>query len=195
MARPKGSKNKAKSPTKKKAAAPKPKAAADEKIKGKKASAPDTGPLAGTAHNLKKVRLLIEPFYERYSNIMTSQQSDNASHNASKRDLFEDAANDLGTKKRLVRQALAEKWRFVQQQAKEEEMERDEVEHLDTMREALGLYGDTPLGQAAMKNAEKKAEASKNAATNGKGGDKVVSMPERATTGAEMAAEEAQTAA
>jgi hypothetical protein len=169
----------ARAPKRARAKAPKAKAVDQGR---KKEAAPDKGPLSGTAHNLTQVRKLIRPFYGRYRSIMESQASDNASHNSDKGALFEDIANELGTKKRLVRMAFREMYTHERQEEIEAEMDRTDLAHVDTMREALGLYAETPLGQAALKQA---------------GSGKVVQMSERDSTSRdrEEAQEEAPAAA
>lgn len=170
MARPRKSKASKGAKTK----APKAAKPVDQEVKGsKKASAPDKGPLSGAGHNLTAVKRLILPFRDRYNKILDDKETESASYMADARVLIEDAANDLGCSKRLVRMALQDQRRKMKQDEKESEMDRAEVDQLDTMRDALGLYSDTPLAQAAIKASVAKQKEPK-AAANGSG--KVVQM-------------------
>ena len=138
------------------AKAPKAPKAVDQELKGaKKAAAPDKGPLSGAGHNLTAVRKLIVPFAGRYNNLLDEKASNAASFMADARVLIEDAANELGTKKRLVRMALQENRRLLLQSRKEAEMDRADLDVVDTLNEALGNYASTELGQAAVKAATK----------------------------------------
>lgn len=185
MARPKKSKAaKAKTAKTTKAKAPKP---VDKELKGKKKGddAPDTGPLSGTAHNVTAVRKLVVPFAERYNRLLDDKASEAASFMAHVRVLIEDAANDLGCKKSVVREALQRNRRIHKDAEKDAERDREQLDQRDTIEDALGHFTDTPLGAAAVsrEKAEKpkdaqaspKAAAAKKA-TNGSG--KVVQMPE-----------------
>ena len=137
--------------------APKQAKATDEKIKGAKSGGADRGPLSGTGHNLTQVRKIIGPYAQRYNKLLDQKEEENARYMADARVLIEDAANDLGCKPRLVRMALQEQRRVARQEEKEKGMDKAELDQLVTMQDALGLFADTPLGQAATKAAEAKA--------------------------------------
>lgn len=179
MARPK--KSKAKAPAKTKA----PKAV-DKELKAKKEKgddAPDTGPLSGTGHNLNKVRQLVVPFAQRYNRLLDEKASEAASYMADVRVLIEDAANELGCKKSVIREALNRNRRIHKDAEKDAERDRQELSQRDTIEDALGHYSDTPLGAAAVqrektekpKRTKPKPAAAKKSA-NGTGN--VVQMPE-----------------
>jgi hypothetical protein len=153
-----------------------PPKAVDQEIKGsKKVVAQDTGPLSGAGHNLTAVQKLIVPYSKRYNKILDEKASTAAAFMADVRVLIEDAANDLGCKKRLVRMALQEKRRLLKVEEKENDMDREELDQLDTMYEALGNYAELPLGEAAIK-AEAKAKAAAKPRANK--GNNVVALGE-----------------
>lgn len=176
--------------------APKQAKATDEKIKGAKSGGADRGPLSGAGHNLTQVKKLILPYKDRYNRYLDQKEEENARYMADVRTMIEDAANDLGCKMRLVGIALKEQRRAMKQEEKEKEMDQAEVDQLDTMRDALGLFADTELGQAATKAAQAKPTPNPKAPAKAKvsvtakkskanGSGTVVPMPAKESTLAE----------
>ena len=135
-----------------------PKAAA-EAVSQKKATKSDrkqaatSGPLASTGHNLRKVKEAVVPFAERYNSLLNAKEENAAEYMSDVKELLEEAANDLGCPRKIVRQALQDQRRQIKQGDKEAELEPTERDQLETLRDALGLFSDTPLGQAAVKKA------------------------------------------
>lgn len=126
-----------------------------KRARGRKASSGESA-AAGIGHNLTSVKKAIGGFYNRYAAILDEKESVTAGYMSDCRVLIEDAANDLGCSKRLVRMALQSRRRQDKEEAKEREMEGADVDTLDMLKAALGVFGDTPLGQAAL---NRKAES------------------------------------
>jgi len=65
------------------------------------------------------------------------------------KNLLEKAANETGIPRSIMRTALSEDRREKKRIAAEKEMEPDERTQLKSLRDALGIFLNTPLGQSA----------------------------------------------
>jgi len=92
---------------KKKAKAPKvPKEAAEKKPKAAKANRKETRESPGAGHNLASLRAQGADFVERFINLSDAMASDMAGYRSDFKNLYEEAANDLGLKKSVITKEL-----------------------------------------------------------------------------------------
>lgn len=134
--------------------------------RGKKASPPvtehdddDDDGVAPVGHNLKITKSGAAGFAKRYNNLLDDKESRDGEIMASVKDLIEEGAQKLGCPRKVLRIALKEQRAEMKREAREKEMEPDTLDALDKLRDALGLFSDTPLGAAAVAAAGSEASA------------------------------------
>lgn len=136
------------------------------KGKAKKAAAPKRAPAkkkdkdapAGSGHNLTQLKRVVESAAARYNKLLDDKESQAGEIMSSVKDLIEESANKAGCKRKHIRQALQEQRADKKKLAAEQEMEPGDLEELESLRDALGLFGDTPLAQAALQREDAKTE-------------------------------------
>lgn len=88
-------------------------------------------------------------FYQRYANLSASFDSHAGEYRSDVKELYNEGANDLGLSRRIMgmefKRIRAEQKRL----KRENELEPEEKEGLENLRDALGEFADTPLGRAA----------------------------------------------
>jgi hypothetical protein len=103
--------------------------------------------IAGPGHNLTSIKKVIGPYFKRYNNLLNEKEEKVAEFTEDANALIEDAANDLGAPRSIVRMALADRRREMKRAMKERKMDPANVEALHTFQAALG---GTPLGDWAV---------------------------------------------
>lgn len=124
--------------------------------RGKKASAKKVnGEGAGAGHNIRITKKAALEFAGRYNNIQNAKEAEAEKYKEDTAELVQEAAGAMGVSKKIARQALKEQRSEMKREEREREMEPGELVDLDKLRDALGLFADTPLAAAALAKAEK----------------------------------------
>lgn len=131
----------------------KPKKSGRGKASGPKVLA-DDGPKSG--HNVRISKPVMADYSMRFNRIQDDKEDEMAKFKEDTDSLIEEVANTLGVSKKNARQSLKEDRAEKKREAREKEMEPDALQELDKLRSALGLFEDSPLGQAAVKAASPK---------------------------------------
>jgi hypothetical protein len=89
-------------------------------------------------------------FFERFTNLSNDFDTKAGEFRSDVKELYEEAATELGTSRKII----GLEFRRVRQKQKalkrERELEADEKDQLEVLRDALGDFAETPLGAAAL---------------------------------------------
>lgn len=120
--------------------------------KGGRAKAKKDGS-AGAGHNLVLKPKECKEFFDRLDNLHTDHESVTGEFMLDCKAIYEEMANKTGCPRSICRS----EYNFRRQEKKrldrEKAMEPGQRQVLDSLRDALGSLGDTPLGRAAQKAA------------------------------------------
>ena len=108
------------------------------------------GAVAGPGHNLSQTELrkVAAPFIDRLDRLHDGKEAKAGEFMADIKTVYDDMAGKLGIKRSSCRTVYQDHRREKKRQAREAEMEAQERDDLDRLRDAVGLAG-TPLGDAA----------------------------------------------
>lgn len=106
-----------------------------------KKKAKEDGPTVG--HNLVELKKLLVPELNAIIGKFTDMESDMGSYRAELKDMYANAANKVGAKKKLIRELVAEIRAAQRKEAIEKERDGAESEDMDALRASLA---GTPFG-------------------------------------------------
>ena len=112
------------------------------------------------SNNFKLNRTECKAFFDRLDNLHDEKETKNAEFMSDIKELYGEASDGLGITKKAIRHVYAQHRQTLKRLAKEKEMEADDQDQVDKLRLALGSYASTPLGKAAVEDAELLAEES-----------------------------------
>lgn len=143
------------------------------------------GPAMG--HNLNKVRDAALPLVKKFFNLQDAMDSDMAGYRKDFKDLYEEAANEIGMKKSLVVKEFKRLLRNKREEEKEMMMERAEADQVDMLRASLEsleeVKGLGPLGAWAVGQVKR----GQGAQVEAEGGNAEAAGEEEAETETELA--------
>jgi hypothetical protein len=125
----------------------------------KKASAKKANGEGGMGHNIRITKKVAKEFSDRFNNIQREKADEAEKFKADIDVLIQDAADSMGCSKAVVRQGFREQWAELKREEREKAMDPERLQSLDKLRDALGLFADSPLGAAAVAKAEKSVDA------------------------------------
>jgi len=105
-------------------------------------------------HNMTAIRKQAKDFYGRFNKLLDEKEKLSGEIMSDVKALYEEGANEIGCSRKILRIVLTEARAEMKKEARDKEFDQVEQESLETLRDALGLLGDLPLGQAALKKAE-----------------------------------------
>jgi hypothetical protein len=108
----------------------------------------DAGP-AGLGHNLTKIKQTLKKYALEHDRLLGEKEEFDGKMMMAVRGVYEDASNDLGVPRKIVRIGLTDLRREKKRKQMLSELETEDRESLETIEDALHDLFDTPLGQAA----------------------------------------------
>lgn len=123
---------------------------------GGKKAAPKKDKPAGLGHNLTEIKKSLGKYADRHLEYIEEKQSFNGKLMQDIRGNYENASNDLGVPRKIVRMALSALVAEQRRQDVENEMKAEDRESLETLRDVLGELYDLPLGQAVVQTQQRK---------------------------------------
>jgi hypothetical protein len=123
----------------------------------------------GIGHNLSKISSQAKQFATRYNNLLDEKEKLSGEIMSDVKNLLEEGANAIGCPRKILRMALQDQRREMKRLETEKELEPEERDTLETLRDALGILGELPLGQAAMKAAGEDGDQAEEGEPDGEG--------------------------
>lgn len=120
---------------------------------------PVDGEHAESGDNLVLKPKEVNALYKRFSNLANTFESARGEFMSDCKALYEEASDDLGIPRSIIRGEFGRRRAEEKRIAKEKEMEPTNREQLGLLREALGVLEDTPLGRAAVEREISQDEA------------------------------------
>jgi len=114
----------------------------------KKAAKADA-PKADRRKNVGISKAAAREFAEEYNRLLDEKETLAGEAMSDVKNLIERASNQTGMPRAIMRQALQDQRQEKKRHAKEKEMEPEERQQLKSVRDALGVFINTPLGQSA----------------------------------------------
>jgi hypothetical protein len=109
---------------------------------------------ASAGHNVKITKSAIRGYASRYNELLNDKDTLNGECMNDVKALLEQAANETGMARSILRKALKEDRDERKRIAKEKALEPDQRSHLKSLRSVLGTFADTALGRAAVERDE-----------------------------------------